>query len=269
MKTESLIPISNGQYNLCTYLWLICVPRRLDIVSSRFCRRSAMFFTVLMRLVSGSSPEDTHLYDLLRCLDHIHIQYLQFTIKATHAQTTTVIRTSDIYYFTSTIALDATECLTKENRMMTGHDDSQRGCTFLKPMWTIWRPFNKSAWTHHTQFFQSKKWIHYFTQYWHFSFRLMQKCHVMTPHALSDSSGHSCACESKLCQCFSVRHVGNRCHFSAPLSFPALQQRTAMKACSSHCLITFFTEALGLFSRSAANKHRVGNISELWAVGTH
>lgn len=41
------------------YLWLIWVPRRLDMVSSRFCRRSAMFFTVLMRLVSGSSPADT------------------------------------------------------------------------------------------------------------------------------------------------------------------------------------------------------------------
>lgn len=30
------------------------------MVSSRFCRRSAMFFTVLMRLVSGSSPGDEH-----------------------------------------------------------------------------------------------------------------------------------------------------------------------------------------------------------------
>lgn len=41
------------------YLWLIWAPRRLDMVSSKFCRRSAMFFTVLMRLVSGSSPADT------------------------------------------------------------------------------------------------------------------------------------------------------------------------------------------------------------------
>lgn len=38
------------------YLWVTWVPRRLDIVSSRFCRRSAMFFTVRSRRVSGSSP---------------------------------------------------------------------------------------------------------------------------------------------------------------------------------------------------------------------
>lgn len=39
------------------YLCETWVPRRLDIVSSRFCRRSAMFLTVRNRLVSGSSPE--------------------------------------------------------------------------------------------------------------------------------------------------------------------------------------------------------------------
>lgn len=38
-------------------LWLIWVPLRLDIVSSKFCLRSAMFFTVLILLVSGSSPD--------------------------------------------------------------------------------------------------------------------------------------------------------------------------------------------------------------------
>ena len=37
-------------------LWLIWVPRRLDIVSSKFCLKSAMFLTVLILLVSGSSP---------------------------------------------------------------------------------------------------------------------------------------------------------------------------------------------------------------------
>lgn len=38
-------------------LWLIWVPRRLDIVSSKFCLKSAMFLTVLILLVSGSSPD--------------------------------------------------------------------------------------------------------------------------------------------------------------------------------------------------------------------
>lgn len=38
-------------------LWLTWVPLRLDMVSSRFCLRSAMFFTVLILRVSGSSPE--------------------------------------------------------------------------------------------------------------------------------------------------------------------------------------------------------------------
>lgn len=46
------------------------------MVSSRFCRRSAMFFTVLIRLVSGSSPAETQWkFDSLRCLDlHPHTQ---------------------------------------------------------------------------------------------------------------------------------------------------------------------------------------------------
>lgn len=44
--------------NVCHfYLCVTWVPRKLDMVSSRFCRRSAMFLTVRNRLVSGSSPE--------------------------------------------------------------------------------------------------------------------------------------------------------------------------------------------------------------------
>lgn len=40
-----------------SYLCVTWVPRKLDMVSSKFCRRSAMFLTVRNRLVSGSSPE--------------------------------------------------------------------------------------------------------------------------------------------------------------------------------------------------------------------
>lgn len=39
-----------------SYLCVTWVPRKLDMVSSKFCRRSAMFLTVRNRLVSGSSP---------------------------------------------------------------------------------------------------------------------------------------------------------------------------------------------------------------------
>lgn len=47
-----------GRMNLLDfYLCVTWVPRKLDMVSSRFCRRSAMFLTVRNRLVSGSSPE--------------------------------------------------------------------------------------------------------------------------------------------------------------------------------------------------------------------
>ncbi len=49
---------SAGRMNLFDfYLCVTWVPRKLDMVSSRFCRRSAMFLTVRNRLVSGSSPE--------------------------------------------------------------------------------------------------------------------------------------------------------------------------------------------------------------------
>lgn len=48
--------LTGDQWPMNTHLWLSCVPRKLDMVSSRFCLRSAMFFTVRIRLVSGSSP---------------------------------------------------------------------------------------------------------------------------------------------------------------------------------------------------------------------
>lgn len=60
------------------YLWLIWVPLRLDIVSSKFCLRSAIFFTVLILLVSGSSPainQPTNEYEYGKYIkDTIYVQ---------------------------------------------------------------------------------------------------------------------------------------------------------------------------------------------------
>lgn len=117
------IPTSNGQYNLCMYLWLICVPRRLDMVSSRFCRRSAMFFTVLIRLVSGSSPEDTHFIRFTLML-WAHTHTYMHTLNHIGCTCTNTQQKKQWGNLTSSISLNVSECLTKGNRMMTGHNDS-------------------------------------------------------------------------------------------------------------------------------------------------
>lgn len=133
-------------------------------------------------------PQDpllgTHiLKDLLTCLDHTHTHTQRLhTHKHTIQKAT---RTSDIQHFIV--------CHWKSDQPAWLHGPKPHVDNLEAIQWIC-----LSGCTTHSSF-SLTKWIHYFTQYWHISYRPKQKCRAMTPCALSVSLGHSHACESKFC----------------------------------------------------------------------
>lgn len=66
-------------------LWLSCTPLRLVMVSSRFCRRSRTFCTVLFLWDSGSAEVHTHKH-VTSLVDDINTKH--FTCKPQYIQST-------------------------------------------------------------------------------------------------------------------------------------------------------------------------------------
>lgn len=178
------------------------------------------------------------------------------------------MRTSDIQYF---IGCHWTS--QQGNRMMTDHADSQHGCTSLNLMLTTAELCNESA---------CQAAPHALVLVW----KVDTLFYAVLTFSLQANAEMSCH-DTALCQLVrdtavpakanSVRAPVLLCQArrkALPLQSTVFLPRpiaahscnsTSYVLCSSQCLVyrrsTCFTQAFGLFWKTAANKHRVGNIS--------
>lgn len=94
-------------------------------------------------------------------------------------------------------------------------------------------------------------------------------CHDTT-RSVSQFGTQSCLRKQTLSElvCFSVRHVGKRCHFSPPSSYPALQQHTSMEALPMFCVLlsALFTNEALVSLRHQSYSEGVLLISSGWAT---